>query len=299
MTCCSDQKSDDCCSKEDANGSVIQFPQCRRTAFAFFLSENINQKLDQVGKDQSSVKFAKDCARKWKELPPEEKAYYHKLSKDDKNRYKLEIQEYKKRIESQKELPELSATNIVDCWQENDTHEQLDVVDVLPENIADDQSISEPNELKELSVQSTTTVSLIEDANENIPKTQNEASKLSLTLNEPLRAEEKPVLESNTVDENLAQPSTFETIRHDDSLVESDSFKDNDSFKPFSSDENNLDDIAFDFFCTDEMPKVREKFSPQQRRMSGEEMLDELLLRWEMLPTVLKNDYFYKAMQSL
>lgn len=44
-----------------------------------------------------------------------------------------------------------------------------------------------------------------------------------------------------------------------------------------------LDDVAFDLFCTDEMPRIREKFAPINRRMSGEEMLDELLKRWELL----------------
>lgn len=236
---------------------MIQFPQCRRTAFAFFLSEYSNKKPGQADNNTNSVKFAKECARKWKELSPDEKAYYRKLSKDDKNRYEREIQEYKKRIESHKEFPELFATNIVK------------------------ESIESICEMAELSVQTT-----IEATNESISKTRNEISNAS-------------ILEPDTVEENKALPPTFEMFQNEGSPIESDYINDNNSYKPFSGDEDNLDDIAFDFFCTDEMPKVREKFLPQQRRMSGEEMLDELLLRWEVLPADLKNDYFHKAMQSL
>ena len=79
----------------------------------------------------------------------------------------------------------------------------------------------------------------------------------------------------------------------------SDDFGKENNQKPFSGNYSDLDDMAFDIFCTDEMPKVREKFAPINRRMSGEEMLDELLQRWDSLPDNLRDVYLHKAKNTI
>lgn len=53
-----------------------------------------------------------------------------------------------------------------------------------------------------------------------------------------------------------------------------------------------LDDLAFDIFCHDEMPIVRNEY---ERRLSDGEMLNELLTRWENLLFERKEDYISKA----
>lgn len=62
--------------------------------------------------------------------------------------------------------------------------------------------------------------------------------------------------------------------------------------------ESDIDDMAFDLFCSEEMPKVREQFAPLSRRMSGEQMLDELWRRWEEVGDELMQDYRRRAIEE-
>lgn len=324
-TCCSDQKNDGCCNDNEENGSVDQFPQCRRTAFAFFLND-CSKKFYQTGNNQNPAKFAKDCAKKWKELSPEEKAFYHKLSKDDKSRYEREIQEYKKQIESQNEISEflpivkkpvetINEINEIksdDLVKENTVNSQCDIStsiqSTLDLNAKLDQT--ESDTLKPLNGVEETINSSIDAASKNLfADDLNVVEQISdfhtpsvLTVNDV----KENILES--LKENIELPlvSNEESLTEKLSQTFEENFSENDenhinenTYRPFTGDDDNLDDMAFDLFCTDEMPKVREKFNPLKRRMSGEEMLDELLQRWNLLSSDLKNDYFHKAMQSL
>lgn len=299
-----------------------------------FLNE-CNKKSNQNGNIQNQAKFAKDCAQKWKELSSEEKAFFHKLSKEDKSRYEREVQEYKKQLESQKDISECSLIveqsvesiteikaddlvneNTVNLQSENveslqntlDFSEKLDYVendtlnllDGIEETInnsiealsfADNLNAVEQISQKELSAPITPSVLTINDEKEFIPESLNEMLELPVISNEQAPAKEQlsQTLKEDFFenDESTLPPSTIESSTQEN------------TYRPFSGDNENLDDIAFDLFCTDEMPKVRAKFNPLQRRMSGEEMLDELLERWDKLPSDLKKDYFHKAMQSL
>ena len=63
-----------------------------------------------------------------------------------------------------------------------------------------------------------------------------------------------------------------------------------------------IDDLAFDIFCFDEMPTVRQEFIDNKTIDDDDDLneaiLDELLRRWRHLSTDLKEEYLSKAVSE-
>lgn len=368
------------------------------------------------------INFAKECAHKWKELSSEEKAFYHKLSKEDGYRYERELQEYKQLAESQTKRSESTCklevnvhfeqpgppvnqtktvihatTLLADSIPSKETHESSDqligearLASHVPTTECVLLSIESPNDSLSngpansmgsskrkvsLETASESDSTRIDHTDESIEKRSNEIEVFESILpetdvqnesiepcDESIKAvtgvarietydefptsiltsrvaqsgnskknengfsnflNEKETAETYFLDDLNETVNTIETTAETDLAVgieepkvpfvkpfrqsidhsseelgELDDLAKENNMKPFNGNTPNLEDEAFDLFANEQMPLVREIFAPLHRRMSGEEMLDELLNRWTKLPAHLKDGYFYKAMQS-
>ena len=315
------------------------------------------------------AEFAKECAHKWKDLTQEKKDYYHKLSKDDKKRYELELAIYKKRMlslidekeiepkmvnENFNQLPvhldnvvdnvfggqdvhtmengllneamilpkkalvnynnlnigqSTSSNDTVDCFVETVNvsnqpgelffNEGDDDVQTVVENVHDSLINEEKLESKEAIINMSDVQKSFE-ANDfqddhNVDSVIEQAENSLIT---------EKLLENRTVVEDFTCPNIlsdndiealFPSI-DDENIEVSDAYPKG-KHKRFSMS-GDIDDLAFDIFCSEEMPKVRQMFAPLNRRMSGEQMLDELILRWESLSEELKDNYMSKALED-
>lgn len=270
LNCCNTTElSGACCTvatnQESGGGDgVFGPPQCRRTAFTFFVSDCANKSHLVTGTNQVlCTEFAKECAHKWKDLSQDEKNHYHELSKQDKKRYEQELFEFKQRkLVAEEEVSVSNAVNPTESAR-NDAKNDDDSGELVKNDPT--ESNEQPNDHSSDEVKNETDANGV---NEN---------KLSSKCND-----------SSGID-NPTQPPLPPSPPVSPPPVIG-------KHKRFSMIGDDLDDLAFDLFCSEEMPKVRQLFAPMNRRMSGEQMLDELLNRWNTLSEELKDDYFNKAM---
>ena len=89
----------------------------------------------------------------------------------------------------------------------------------------------------------------------------------------------------------ICVPSSVEFVGTSSSTTQDSQLK---ILRPLSREEqDSVDDVAFDIFCDDEMPKVRNAAA------SFERILDELIVRWESLDSNSASEYYQRAIAQI
>uniref|UniRef100_A0A834R3N2 CDGSH iron-sulfur domain-containing protein 2 homologue n=1 Tax=Sarcoptes scabiei TaxID=52283 RepID=A0A834R3N2_SARSC len=128
------------------------------------------------------------------------------------------------------------------------------------------------------------------------------------SIGEAIETIEK-ILDSNSSDSSIEEnendgdqnESKRNVATEFNDLVKEDNQIDNDLIQARrkSSLKDDLDDLAFDLFCSDEIENVNRNYSNHKRKLSAQVILFELLRRWDDLPDESKEGYLEKAADQL
>lgn len=259
-------------------------PLGRRSAYSFFVGEcadNESNPLCRTTADRRVfAEFAKKCAHIWKKLPEEEKQRYHRLSEDDKHRYESEVRAFREnRHKRSKHSPRVKSSRPVSNEDETTSTAANDSTGIPEDNVlsggthcrsATEQTI--PEESGDCMAQKAQEI----PKSVEIPKASPEEE-----------LEEVEELYANRVlpemDRKLSEPRNkmikFMSVEEPETL---------------DNTEDQLMDMAFDMWATEEMPNVRLQ-RPSIDHNDGE-ILTELLKRWDRsVPQEVKNHYLERV----